>query len=169
MADWLSTPLIVTASLAVIIAVVKVIRWTATVDLRLDQFTAFTREVRDDIRELRGDVKELRNDIKQIFLRLPPVPLAGGSPLQLTDFGERMADFVEAKRWASENAPSLRAEVAGKRPFEVDEFSRSYVQTSLNDDLKDGVAACAYEFGVERGDVLKVLQVVLRNELLRDI
>ncbi len=162
MADWLSTPLIVTASLAVIVAVVKVMRWTAAVDLRLEQFTAFTRDVRDDI-------KELRNDVKQIFLRLPPVPLAGGSPLQLTDFGERMADFIEAKRWASEVAPSLRIEVAGKRPFEVDEFSRSYVQTNLNDDLKDGVAACAYEFGVERGDVLKVLQVVLRNELLRDI
>ena len=79
MADSLITPLIVTASLAVIIAVVKVIRWTATVDLKLDQFTAFTKEVRDDI--------------KQILLRLPPVPVAGSSPLHLTDFGERMADF----------------------------------------------------------------------------
>ena len=74
MADWLSTPLIVTASLAVIIAAVKVIRWTATVDLRLDQFTAFAKEVRDDI--------------KQIFLRLPPVPVVSSSPLQLTDLGE---------------------------------------------------------------------------------
>lgn len=107
MADWLSTPLIVTASLAVIIAVVKVIRWTATVDLKLDRFTHFAREVRDDI--------------KQIFLRLPPVPVAVNSPLQLTDFGEKMADFMKAKRWASDLAPSLRAEVAGKRPFEVDE------------------------------------------------
>ncbi|MCY4505423.1 MAG: hypothetical protein OXG35_00465 [Acidobacteria bacterium] len=70
MGDWLSTPLIVTASLAVIIAVVKVIRWTATVDLKLDQFTRFAKEVRDDI--------------KQIFLRLPPVPVVASSPLQLT-------------------------------------------------------------------------------------
>ena len=155
MADWLSTPLIVTASLAVIIAAVKVIRWTATVDLRLDQFTAFAKEVRDDI--------------KQIFLRLPPVPVVSSSPLQLTDFGERMADFTKAKPWASDLAPSLRAEVAGKRAFEVDEFSRSFVHLRLNDDLKERVAACAYEFGVDRDDVLKVLQVVLRDELLRDI
>lgn len=155
MADWLSTPLIVTASLAVIIAAVKVIRWTATVDLRLDQFTAFAKEVRDDI--------------KQIFLRLPPVPVVSSSPLQLTDFGARMADFMKAKPWASDLAPSLRAEVAGKRAFEVDEFSRSFVHLRLNDDLKERVAACAYEFGVDRDDVLKVLQVVLRDELLRDI
>ena len=155
MADWLNTPLIVTASLAVIIAAVKVIRWTATVDLRLDQFTAFAKEVRDDI--------------KQVFLRLPPVPVVSSSPLHLTDFGARMADFMKAKPWASDLAPSLRAEVAGKRAFEVDEFSRSHVQMRLNDDLKERVAACAYEFGVGRDDVLKVLQVVLRDELLRDV
>ncbi len=155
MADWLNTPLIVTASLAVIIAAVKVIRWTATVDLRLDRFTAFAKEVRDDI--------------KQIFLRLPPVPVVSSSPLHLTDFGARMADFMKAKPWASDLAPSLRAEVAGKRAFEVDEVSRSFVQMRLNDDLKERVAACAYEFGVDRDDVLRVLQVVLREELLRDI
>ena len=155
MADWLNTPLIVTASPAVIYAVVKVIRWTATVDLKLNQFTDFAKEVRDDI--------------KQIFLRLPPVPVAGSSPLRLTDFGEKMADFMRAKPWASDLAPSLQAEVAGKRPFEVDEFSRGYVQSRLNDELKERVAACAYEFGVDRDAVLRVLQVVLRDELLRRI
>ena len=155
MGDWLSTPLIVTASLAVIIAVVKVIRWTATVDLKLDQFTRFAKEVRDDI--------------KQIFLRLPPVPVVASSPLQLTDYGEKMADFMRAKPWVSDLAPSLRTEVAGKRAFEVDEFSRDYVQTRLEDDLKERVAACVYEFGVDRDNVLKVLQVVLREELLRHI
>ena len=155
MADWLNTPLIVTASLAVIYAVVKVIRWTARVDLKLNQFTDFAKEVRDDI--------------KQIFLRLPPVPVVGSSPLRLTDFGEKMADFMKAKPWATDLAPSLQAEVAGKRPFEVDEFSRGYVQLRLNDELKERVAACAYEFGVDRDAVLRVLQVVLRDELLRRI
>lgn len=174
MADWLSTPLIVTTSLAVILAAVKFIRWTATVDSKLEQFSEFAgevrqdiRELRQDIREVRQDVKELRRDITQIFLRLPPPPVAGDSPLQLTDFGERMADFMKVKSWASDLAPSLRADVAGKRPFEVDDFSRSFVQGRLQDDLKESVAACAYEFGVERDAVLKVLQVVLRNELLR--
>lgn len=162
MADWLSTPLIVTASLAVILAAVKFIRWTATVDLKLDQFSDFTKEVRQDI-------KKVRQEIKQIFLRLPPPPVAGDSPLQLTDFGERMADFMKVKSWVSDVAPSLRGEVTGKRPFEVDEFSRSFVQGRLQDDLKESVAACAYEFGVERDAVLKVLQVVLRNELLRQL
>ena len=111
----------------------------------------------------------MRDDIKQIFLRLPPVPVVASSPLQLTDYGEKMADFMRAKPWVSDLAPSLRTEVAGKRAFEVDEFSRNYVQTRLEDDLKERVAACVYEFGVDRDNVLKVLQVVLREELLRHI
>ena len=154
MADWFGAPLIVTAFLAVLITAVKVVRWTATVDLKLEQFTRFAKEVRDDI--------------KLIFLRLPPAPVAGASPLQLTDFGEKMADFMKAKPWASAIGPSLLAEVAGKRPFEVDDFSRGYVETRLQD-LKERAAACAYEFGVDRDDVLKVLRVVLRNELLRAV
>ena len=169
MADWLSTPLIVTASLAVILAAVKFIRWTATVDSKLDQFSDFAGEVQQDIREVRQDLKEVRQDITQIFLRLPPPPVAGDSPLQLTDFGRKMADFMKVKSWTADVAPALRDEVAGKRPFEVDEFSRSYVQGRLQDDMKESVAACAYEFGVERDAVLKVLQVALRNELLRQI
>lgn len=162
MVDWLSTPLIVTASLAVILAAVKFIRWTATVDSKLEQFSDFAREVRQDLREV-------RQDLKQIFLRLPPPPVAGDSPLQLTDFGRKMADFMKVKSWTADVAPSLRNEVVGKRPFEVDDFSRSYVQGRLQDDMKESVAACAYEFGVERDAVLKVLQVALRNELLRQI
>lgn len=162
MADWLSTPLIVTASLAVILAAVKFIRWTATVDSKLEQFSDFAKEVRQDLREV-------RQDLKQIFLRLPPPPVAGDSPLQLTDFGRKMADFMKVKSWTADVAPALRDEVVGKRPFEVDEFSRSYVQGRLQDDMKESVAACAYEFGVERDAVLKVLQVALRNELLRQI
>ena len=155
MADWSSTPLIVTASSAVIVAVVKVVRWTATVDLKLERFTRFAKEVRDDI--------------KQIFLRLPPVPVVGSTPLLLTDFGEKMAEFMKAKPWASALAPPLRAEVAGKRAFEVDEFSREFVQVRAEDDLKERFAACGYEFGVDRDDVLKVLQVLLREELLRHL
>ena len=162
MVDWLSTPLIVTASLAVILAAVKFIRWTATVDSKLEQFSDFAKEVRQDLREV-------RQDLKQIFLRLPPPPVAGDSPLQLTDFGRKMADFMKVKSWTADVAPALRDEVAGKRPFEVDDFSRSYVQGRLQDDMKESVAACAYEFGVERDAVLKVLQVALRNELLRQI
>ena len=76
---------------------------------------------------------------------------------------------MKAKPWASALAPPLRAEVAGKRAFEVDEFSREFVQVRAEDDLKERFAACGYEFGVDRDDVLKVLQVLLREELLRHL
>ena len=127
-------------------------RWTTKIDTVVDGFSGFMAEIRDDI--------------KQIFLRLPPVPVAGNSPLRLTDFGVKMAAHMNAKQWASNLAPSLRFNVSEKRAFEIDEFSRTYVETSLTDDMNERVSACGYEFGVDRDNVLKVLHVVLRDELL---
>jgi len=111
---------------------------------------------------------ELGGDIKKIFERLPPpVPVASQSPRQLTSFGERISDFLKAKDWASELAPTLLSRVENKRPFEVDEFARAYVRGSLTPEWRDRVAGCAYEFGTDRDGIHDVLQVVLREELLR--
>ena len=46
------------------------------------------------------------DDIKEIFKRLPPAPVAGSIPLQLTDFGKQIAENPEAFEWARQIAPS---------------------------------------------------------------
>ena len=39
-------------------------------------------------------MQEIRADIKQIFVRLPQVPVASGSPAVLTDFGREIAKHI---------------------------------------------------------------------------
>lgn len=123
------------------------------------------------VEEQRGTVAafmvEIRGQLKEIFLRLPSTPEAvtSNSPLMLTDFGRKMADSMDATKWAVTLAPTLKSDIVGKRDFEIDVFSRDYVKEHMRDDER--VAKCMYEMGAERDNVLKVLYVVLRDELLR--
>ena len=93
-------------------------------------------------------------------------PVAGSSPLRLTEFGERIAADFGAKAWAAGVAPQLRAQVKDFEPFEIDEFCNQYVQTKLSEQERRRVARCAYTFGIEAEGVQKVLRVVLRDALL---
>lgn len=83
MAQWLETPAIVVAVLAVLALLWKAAHWKGTVD-----------EYRKTMDEHRGTVasfmKEIRDKIDRIFERLPPVPVKRGSPLRLTDFGAQI-------------------------------------------------------------------------------
>ncbi len=153
MMEWLNNPATYLAAVAVGAAVVKALFWLRDVHNAKEGWGAV--------------VGEIRADIKNILLRLPPtpVPVESGSPLQLTDFGREMAKSMDASSWAEDLAPSLQGDLAGKRAFEVDEFSRKYVHEKMRHDER--VSKCMYEMGVDRDDALKVLHVVLRDELLR--
>ena len=156
MAQWLSTPLTIVAIVAILTGlgtiltfVWKIGRWTNKIDSGVEQFTSFAGEI--------------RADIKQIFLRLPPVPVAGRSPLELTEFGQGIAKALQVHQWATELAPTLVDEVADKRPFEVDQFSDTYVTSRLDEQWNERVAGTAYDFGIDRSGVLSVMRVVLRR------
>lgn len=153
MTEWLETPLVVTALLAVGGVIWAAARWTGKVDGKLQDLTTA--------------VDEVRADIKKIFRRLPAPVVAGASPLRLTDLGKEIADRLDARQWAGQLAPTLVQEVAGKRPFEIDEFSEEFVNARLDREWADRVAGCAYDFEIQRDRVRTVLRVVLRDELLR--
>ncbi len=145
-------PLWITIGLAVVGAVWGVAAWVTKVN-----------EARKGWRDV---ATEIRKDIKQIFLRLPPPQTTGsGSPVQLTEFGEKVAAKLEASAWATERAPHLWQKVEGFKPFEVDEFCENYVQNNLDTATRERVAQRAYEFGIKREHVLNVLRVVLREAL----
>ncbi len=136
--------------------------WVGRVNTDVSGLQDFMREIREVV------MPEIRRDIKRIFERLPAPIAEENSPLRLTDYGKRMAEFLEAHEWATEVAPSLVSRVRGKEPFEVDEFAEEYVAdiTSAGD-MERRVAACAYEFGRQRSEIPVVLRIALREELLR--
>ena len=158
MSNWqvaLAVAAMITATITVLGAVVAFGRWTGKVDKSLLEFGEF--------------MKEIRADIKNIFKLMPPKPVAGNSPLKLTELGERMAAFMNAPGWAEARAPALLAQIAGMQDFEVDDLSRNQVRQQHDHDqqFRNLVASCAYEFGTPPDGALDVLQVVLRDELLR--
>ena len=109
MSDWLNTPVIVVALLAVLTVFWTMARWTGMVD--------------SGIRELKDGQKELRDDVKTILGRLPSKVIESGSPIRLTDLGVEVATALKAETWASDAATRLEEEVAGKRDFEIEQFA----------------------------------------------
>ena len=111
MEEWLNTPLIIVAALAVVgfIGGIGTFIWKAS--------RSGVAGVDNDRSGLRPFMEEIRKDIKEISLRLPRVPVAGNSPIKLTDFGEQIAAKIKASEWAQELAPAIVHEVAGKRPL----------------------------------------------------
>ena len=155
MSEWLSTPAGVSATVALLSALGGLIYWMGKVQEHKGAVTVFMKEIRDDI--------------KKIFDRLPgtPNPVSGASPLRLTDFGEKIAKSMNAKAWAEQMAPALSDEVRGKASFEIDEVAQNYVNNKLDEDWNRRVSESAYEFGTSRDGILRVLQVLLRNELIK--
>lgn len=90
-----------------------------------------------------------------------------GSPLHLSEYGEKISNRIGGLEWAQHTAPGLKDRLDDLRPFRIDEFSSRYVDNELDEATQERVAECAYEFGTERHAVHEVLRVLLRNELLR--
>ena len=153
MSEWLNNPLTYVLALAVGGLIIRGLFWLRDVHNAKEGWGAI--------------VTEIRADIKEIFKRLPPLPapVSASSPLKLTEFGRKMSESMDATAWARALAPTLQGNIAGKRAFEIDAFSRDYVREHMDRDER--VAKCMDEMGVERDAALRVLQVVLRDELLK--
>lgn len=120
------------------------------------------------VRTLERFMDEIRTDIKKIFEKLPPSTVAGDSPLQLTDLGKKVSEEIQASEWAKKIASAIALEVAGRHPYEVQEFCLEYVKKEniLTEDMQNRVKTSAFENGIKKEQVLRVLAIRLRDELL---
>lgn len=171
MDDWLTNPVAVVAAIGLTLTLLgaiggfiwKTARWVEKVDSQTSGLRELAEEIRDNLREI-------RTHINDILGRLPPPrTVQNGSPVQLTEFGREVAAKLQAGEWGSQIAPRLAKRLAGKQPFEIDDFTRTYVADELSPNSAWGVriAECAYEFGIDQAGVRAVMQVVLRDEILR--
>lgn len=153
---------IIPGTILVLTIVFRVGGWHTSVNKDRDDFKAFMEKLGDRL-------QTIENDIKGILSRLPPTPSAveGSSPLRLTEFGQSLAENMQAEEWAANLAATLYAEVQGQEPFQIDEFCEAYVTKSLDSPMRETAARCAYDFGVDSAIPLSVLRVVLRDALLK--
>ena len=110
--------------------------------------------------------------IKEILKRLPaPSPVQSRSPIQLTEFGEGISESISAVDQAKNEASYLIDNARGKEEFEIFELCVSFISEKFEKDpeFEKSVKANAYQIGTSEENVLKVYQVVLRDQLLEDI
>ena len=155
MGEWWVVPSIVVAVMAAAALIFKIGRWVGSVDSDRDKFRAFMEEVRKDIKEILG--------------RLPPVPVAGGGPIQLTDLGRDISETLQAREWAERAAAALGERVKGKPPYEVQDICYDYVKKEFHptDEQEAKIRTCAYENALDRDKVPDVLAIELRDVLLK--
>ena len=123
------------------------------------------KEVRGDIKRIFQDQKEVRDDIKRIF---QDQTVEAKSPIELTNFGKKIADQIKAYDWSEKFAPGIVDKTIGKEEFEIFEICVDHISEKYNDDIdfQKVVRANAYQHGTNVENVLKVQQVSLRDCLL---
>ena len=154
--SWVQTPLIVTAAIAVLALVWKASGWKTTVDTF--------------IKDIGNKVGEIGKKVDKLLKRLPEPTTASESPRKLTEFGAKISREINGYDWAERTARELiSGRVKDKEPYQVEELSVQTVEQSLDADpaLKSSVLTTAYENGISKKEVLHVLEVELRDELLR--
>lgn len=156
-------PLWILIGIAISSALVTGGIWVGKVQSKMSDLSGLMPEIRDGLSNIQESIKEL-------LRRLPPKPVAGGSPLQLTDLGREIAVQIGADEWAWGKAEELAPEVIDfTAEFEFHAFADEYVRGSKfkpSDDFRRKIGACAYQNGVSTDQVKDVLVVVLRDVLL---
>lgn len=128
--------------------------------------------VNSDRKSFKEFMQEVREDIKEILKRMPdPSPVGSNSPIQLTDFGKSISDTISAVDWAKDEASKLIDQANGKEEFEIFELCVSHIDNIFNNnsDFNKSVKENAYKIGTSSENVLKVYEVVLRDQLLNNL
>ena len=135
--------------------------WVGKVNSDRTSFKEFMSEIREDI-------KAIREDIKNIFSRLPPNLISSGSPIKLTDLGEKVSETTNAKEWATIAAKELFEKTQGKDALDIQQFSFDHAQNFEPEEalLKD-MRSIAYDSGVSLDKIREVFGVELRDQLLK--
>ena len=175
MEGWFGTPQIVTVILGAAAVLLSVGIWVGGVNKdrkHLKDAAAQDRKTMHEfMKEIRADIKEIRVDLKEIFKRLPDPFLGKASPVTLTKRGEEAARRIKAHHWAARTASTLAERVEGKREFEVYSFCQEYVNEMSGQgtdiEMLDRVRECAYEYASKVSEILPILAVVLRDEILK--
>ena len=131
-------------------------------------FGQWKGKVDSDRASFKGFMTEVRNDIKEILGRLPSHTLTGSSPLRLTDLGRTISERLDAPALAQDLAPFLQERIKGKTPYEIQEMCFDYIRHEYKppDEVEALIKTCAYDNGIDRGQVVDVLAVELRDRLL---
>ena len=128
------------------------------------------KDVNHDRRDLRSLLQAIQKDIREIKDKLSGTPAAttSGSPLQLSEYGKKLAKCLDAEKWAANKASELLPEMQGKDAYEIQQYCNTYVFDKFQPTIPQDrlIRDCMYQNGATRTHVNEVLSLVLRDEAL---
>ena len=152
-----NNPIVILIALAVIGAIFGVGRWTGNVNSDRDSFKKF--------------ISEVKGKLDKIYDHLIGVKAtASGSPLYLTEYGEKISAQVLAKDIARRLSEVVVDEIREMQSFEIQAFCEKYMKTRFrptnDEDLR--IKKCQYEMGASRDVIIhEVIMIELRDKLLQ--
>lgn len=162
MKDFVISPLMVTALLAAIGLIFTIGTWVGGVNSDRKSFKEFMNKIQNEI-------NKIQDNIEKILVRLPPpTTIACSSPLALTSLGQHVSQELDARGWAERTAPTLADRAKGQDPYTIQEACFKYIADEFQPDadMEAKIRSCAFENGIDRDQVVRVLAVELRDQLL---
>ena len=150
------------AAIAIGAVLVSIGIWVGTVITNL-------KSLKDAVSEIKGSVDKIRESINGFLHELTSKTLNPGSPLEPNELGQKVSTSIDSPSIVKSIAPSLCERANGKLPYDIQELCFDFIRDEYKpvEDIEKKIKQCAYDNGISRADVMDVLAVELRDEILR--
>jgi len=96
------------------------------------------------------------------------------SPRTLTDYGTKLSQQIDAPSLAAHYALSLREKIGSMNAWQIQELCFNHAENEIMNDLQqhdrdryNQITMCAYREGIELSQVMRVVGIVMRDQLLQ--
>ncbi len=173
----------IASAIVILSAVIALIAWFTTARGKvqeLDGFGEWKGSVNTDRKAFRTFMKEVRKELRainksfqELFARLDPPLLQRSSPLSLTEFGEKLAEELDAQEIAERLSPKIMQKLGqGSQAYTINDMCFDYItgdDYEPTDDEAARISKVAYEHGLKRRQLREILAVVLRDRVLQTL
>jgi len=150
---------VLSAAFGIITLILRIGEWKGNVNSDRENFKSFIEKVEKRL-----------EDIADKISRLSSKTLENNSPVSLTELGKSISQEINASNWAEGIALKFVDDLQGSRAYEIEKFSFSCLRGNkavLSEAMNEKIEICAYEHGLPKTEILDVLAVELRDELLK--
>ena len=135
--------------------------------------------VNSDIKSLRKSFEDFKDSFKDEVLTAikshlfdigwPPSTTDKQSPRTLSDLGKKVSKKLDARNFVKSLAPGLEQRSRGLAEYDIQKLCFEYINNEFQPtpEMEARLKKCAYDNGIGLQDVLAVLVIELRDELLK--
>ena len=152
--------------------------WKGTVEKTLKDLAQKTEALTQRVDKLTQRVDKLTQRVDKIhevfFQRGVAATLENKSPLQLNQLGQDIAKTLDLDALADAHTLLIKDQAEALGPYEIQQLCFRYAQEDLLNELREtspdqyeAISRTAYQHGISREDILKIVGVLLRDKVLR--